>query len=521
MTIIIRAQIYFLYLKANANGTARIGESAGLIDGEYTAETYLPATGRKYRFLASPVVGATPKHWMNFNSSSSIANVGIQITGTGGTSKGFDNSTNNNPSAFWYDEQNAGNDTTIGSGNSTDPGWTAITSGTQTLENGIGYRVLVRGDRTISLTSSTPGTINPTTIWAKGTYPGYSSSSSSSQPVTINVTNSSTNKNSGINFIGNPYPSSIDWNAVTKSASVDASYIVYDPGVSGKSWTATARYRGWNGSTGGAGRYIAAGQGFMVYTTGSGTVTFEENDKTTSVAGNFFSEKLIDHVIITLAYDSAYLDESYLHFREDAVNTKDRYDLIHITNPTVNISTIDSSGESYYINSLSKLLGKRVVPISISGNPASDYKIKFTDVGTFANHRLYLKDNYTNNLVEIFEGNEFPIRITNDPLSKGKTRLELIFEPISAELKKVDNNSVIRIVYNNSSEIINLDKVKEETIGDAKIQVLNINGQEIYKKNWASEQLSSDVSTTNLSPGLYLVKITSKNYSQTFKFTKN
>ena len=64
----------------------------------------------------------------------------------------FDQSTLNAPSAFWYNEVNAGSLTDVGSSASNDPGWTAFANGnTEALTNGKGFRILIRGDRTISL----------------------------------------------------------------------------------------------------------------------------------------------------------------------------------------------------------------------------------------------------------------------------------------------------------------------------------------------------------------------------------
>lgn len=49
----------FLTLLSNATGTANIGISNGTINGNITAERYIPAIARRYRFLASPLDGGT------------------------------------------------------------------------------------------------------------------------------------------------------------------------------------------------------------------------------------------------------------------------------------------------------------------------------------------------------------------------------------------------------------------------------------------------------------------------------
>ncbi|MFM1795030.1 MAG: hypothetical protein RL642_1415 [Bacteroidota bacterium] len=513
-----------LYLES-FNSTASIGNSPGVIEGDIIVKTYIPATGRKYRFLASPVVGGTPLQWRNNGSSSSVSKVGIQITGNGGASNGFDASTTNNPSAFYYDETVAGSDTSLTSGKD-DAGWTALTKGDGSvpLENGKGYRVLVRGDRTISLTANPAPAANVTTIWVKGAYPGYLASSTSSQSITKTLSyTSGAGTNKGINLIGNPYPSTIDWNAVSKGSNVDVGYMTYDPGVTGKGWTAAPRYRAYNGTTGGAGQYISSGQGFLVYTSANSnnSITFEENDKVTNVGGGFFAEKLTNHLIVSFVYDSIYYDEAYLHFRPDATNYKDRFDIVQLLNPTVNVATIDSTGKSYNINSLGTLEKKRSVYVNIANNPVSDYKIKFNDLGTFANHQVFLKDNFKNETIEIFEGKEYPISITSDPLSNANNRLELVFEPISASLKRISNINLISLETNPVIEKLVLNNNGATEIGTAQINIINTTGQLIDTKAWETNLSDSfEYQTQKLSTGIYFIEIASKNYSQTIKFTK-
>ena len=71
----------FLTLLSDASGTANIGVSTGTISGNITAERYIPASGRRYRFLASPLVGGTTLQWRD--NAGNTSGRGIQITGTG------------------------------------------------------------------------------------------------------------------------------------------------------------------------------------------------------------------------------------------------------------------------------------------------------------------------------------------------------------------------------------------------------------------------------------------------------
>ncbi|MFY7885134.1 MAG: beta strand repeat-containing protein, partial [Dolichospermum sp.] len=148
-----------LTLSSNASGTARIGNSAGSISGELTVERYIPggSSRRRTRLISSPVVGGTAAQWRN--NGTNTAGQGIQITGTGGAGNGFDASNNsNNPASAWsYDPSFAS-----ASSNSNGADWVPFTSGSMSLTNGRGYRVLVRGDRTNDLSTQNTTTSNTT-----------------------------------------------------------------------------------------------------------------------------------------------------------------------------------------------------------------------------------------------------------------------------------------------------------------------------------------------------------------------
>ncbi len=117
----------YLRLISSATATANIASGSCItcsyISGNVAVERYVPPVSRRYRFLSSPIVSTTLDDWQNE----------MFVTGTGGSANGFDQTTSNSSSCFYYDEVTNT--------------WSTPTSTSYSLEKGKGYRIFIRGDR--------------------------------------------------------------------------------------------------------------------------------------------------------------------------------------------------------------------------------------------------------------------------------------------------------------------------------------------------------------------------------------
>ncbi len=491
-------------LKSDANGTASIANSTGTITGNITVERYIPAL-RKFRFLASPVVGATAANWRN--NGTNTAGIGTQITG-GTVGNNFDQSTTNAASAFGYNEALAGSDVTVGSGATSDPGWTAFTDGnTQALTNGKGFRILVRGDRTISLTGGV-ATPNNTTLSVTGTYPGAS--------VSIATTKTNSNTNSGFNLVGNPYPATIDWNTVTKGTDISATYTTYNP--------SSGAYVAWNGSTGSATQYIASGQAFFVQQTGAiGGITIAEANKVTNSAGNFFRNKLTDHLKVSMKYDSANYDAAYIHFRSDAQNNFDTYDGLKFQNAGVNIASVGTDGKRYNINSLASLNQTTEIPLSVLGSALTNFELNFDDVESFKNHELYLIDHYLNKMLALSNGFTYPIELSSDSASVKDGRFKIVFVQKATGINSNEKNSHAFILYPNpaASTIHLLLDAKNTNNENVSFEIFNQLGARMQQGSLDfTTAKDQTIAIDQLAQGSYFIKLHGQAQNQIIKFIK-
>lgn len=202
----------------------------------------------------------------------------------------------------------------------------------------------------------------------------------------------------GWNLVGNPYPSSIDWEATSgwTKTNVAASTYRFDGGGSGN-WAV------WNGTTGinGATQYIASGQGFFVSVNDdgstTGTLTFT-NDVRVHDNTAFFKEEPADIVKLKVSGNN-YYDETAVYFREEATvgfdNEMDARKLPGFEDSAPNIYSTTNEGMA--INVLPEVSS---VPMNVNvGLQTGTYTIETVSNGEFNN--LYLEDLSTGAITDL------------------------------------------------------------------------------------------------------------------------
>jgi len=493
-----------LTLLSSASGTARINQltSGAAVTGNITVERYIPATGRKWRFLSSPVVGGTTLQWRD--NAGTTAGRGIQITG--GNTTDYDVSTSNSPSLFRYNESSATG------GSNINAKWTSV-SGNASLTNGLGYRTYVRGDRTISLTTAVT-TTNATTIWVNGTYP--------STPVSMPVTYSAGLGN-GWNLVGNPFPCQIDWNAASGwgKTNVSSTFWIFNP--------TTNSYGSFDGTTtiNGVTRYIGSGQAFFIQTNGASPVlTADESVKVSSTPAVLLKTSEQNSLRIQLVKDSTERDETVIRFMEnksDEFNANDDV-LKYAMNANVNISSyygVDKYTMVNYLNS--RNLKTKVVALGAWVSKAGVYTMNFNQIEDFdANINIYLKDNYNNTLTDLRLKNTYEFNVEEgNAASTADGRLEVIFVNTSTSIEEALAGLTPKMeVYPNPAVDVLHVSLSNVNFKESTVSIYNVSGQEVMSTNMVGKTKSLDIE--KLSNGVYMVKVTNSatGYSNTIKFVK-
>jgi hypothetical protein len=379
------------------------------VSGNVTVQRYMaiegPGKGRIYRYIASPLQAAT------------VVDIQKEISITGtftGTSKCSGCTTA--ASMFSYNEKILTDLNKNGIADA-DDGYEGfpIASNTEVLTPGKGYAMFVRGNLMTTALWDVRGQINAGNI----------------TPVTFPLTFTSSGKidNDGWNLVGNPFPSTIDWDAAkgwTKT-NVDAAIYIRDNGLTN---TQIAAWNGVTGTNGGSSR-IAMGQGFWVKANGNGTPVLkaDENVKAAGTQTTFYRKATPENLLrITLA-NTTTRDEAVVHFRDDASEKFDSHaDALKLANATFNLSSLMADGQALAINSLPALGCNNSIKLNVTDIAAGNYTLNFSEYETFpAALQISLTDNFTNSTINVRDTKSYSFAVTSQAASYGNNRFTVNF----------------------------------------------------------------------------------------------
>jgi hypothetical protein len=494
-----------LTLKSSSTSTARIAalSSGSAITGTITAERFIPANGRRWRFLSSPVVGGTSLQWRDNGGNTSGR--GTQITGS---TVNDDVSTKNQASAYKYNESSSNGAADI------DKKWETI-DGNTSLVNGNGYRVFIRGDRSISL-SVANATNNVTTLWVSGSNP----SSPVSLPVTYNPT-----LGNGWNLVGNPFPSPIDWNANSGWTKTNISNTIWIWNPLNNSYGSFDGTTNTNAVT----RYIASGQAFFVRANGlNPLLSAGESVKVGNTPSNMFKTPENNSLRIklsTVLYESNQSDETVVRFMDGKSDNFDNYEDVSkpFMNPEVNVSSFFGQDKYAMVNYLdTKSINAKIVPLSAWVVSEGIYTMSFSQIDGFnSDINIYLKDNYKNTITDLRVNDTYAFNVDAQKESTQDGRLELIFVNKTSSVESVlaGRKASLNVYPNPAIDVLNIE-VLNANFKNSVVTIYNVSGVEVMSVDMIGNKKSLDIE--KLTSGAYLVKVsnTENGYTNTVKFIK-
>jgi len=303
---------------------------------------------------------------------------------------------------------------------------------------------------------------------------------------TASLTRTADGFDNGWNLVGNPYPSSIDWEATagwTKTNLNNAIYIENNGG-----W---ATYIGGAGVNGGT-RYIASGQGFFVAVSDgqtTGTLGFS-NDVRVHDNTTFFKEEPAYLVKLKVS-GNGFSDETVVYFKEEATigfdGQLDAYKIPSFEESAPYIYSTANQGMA--INVLPEVT---TVPMNVKvGTETGTFTIEALSTGEFS--ELNLKDLSTGVITDLNSDS-----YTFNYIPGVDNRFELHFGPLG--VNDLANNLYNVYSYNKEIHVI----TPNTTSGN--ITVYDMMGKEV-----ASQSISGTDNVITLSQSAhYIVKVISE-----------
>ena len=466
----------FLTLEADATKAARVAQSAGIISGLVTVETYIPGGSAGWSLLGSGgLSGVTINDWDDDFDLTCLDCTASSYTAANGSFFA---------SVQGYDEPIQGFNTTI--------------SKTDVITPGKGFWVYI-GINTI--------TANPFTI--TNTY-------------TLNqgsITYPITNSGDTYNLIANPYASPIDFDLFRahNSSLIKTQMYGHNRTVSG-SYVAGSGVPGTNGVN----KTIPAGQAFYVGALSAGTVTFTEAMKTTSNTITVLRSSSLAHslklkikasdnnsdetIIASSSNASLYYDSDYDCKK---VNLAPSYFGVS-NNKFTSIST-KIGNDVFSINDIGVITNTITVSLQAKALMSGQYTISAEDTSNFYGC-VIIKDK----LLNVYNDLMINPYVFNLNDTNSSNRFELILcpyiQPVTVKELNESNNILISQDENGAFVKTSFDQ-NTKTI----ISVYNILGQKMTKDIILNEASAITRLEINNHNQILFVKVVANNQSVTKK----
>jgi hypothetical protein len=451
-----------LIIRSDANGTGSFIDN-GVINGAGTAKVeryltgYTNITDVKYHFISTPVVAQPIQPGF-------VADPPLS---------GDDFYEWDEPSAAWINTKN-------GSGS-----WN---TGFETVfEPGKGYMASYPADMTKQFT----GNLNTH-------LPG------SPMTITCSWNDPASGGGGGWNLLGNPYPSAIDWNLVTRGNGIDNALYYYDASV--ENYRYYIQYLpGF--ALGNGSQYIPAMQGFMVHASNPGdhTISIDNSCRVHQSLSIYYKNSVSMKNVLKLKVENEdRVDELFVLLRNDAGpefdGLYDAYKLLSLNPAVPQVYSITPDKTELAVNTLPGNEGNLVVPVGFRAGTNGTFTITAEGTHSFDPGTMItiedLKTGTTRNLAKD------PAYIFTAGSNDTPERFLLHFSGING-INGQFQQPGIRIYANNHIVYI----LPGQNFHGGMATLYTLSGQEILKRKLLGPELTSF--HVDVYPGLYLVKVIS------------
>ncbi len=446
------AASYLVNLESDQNITALIVDNGGNFIGDINMKRYVQ-NSLGHHFLSSPVSNATVSQ-LNDDISLDLSNTPF-------------------PNIYYYDETDPSTDYEVG--------WLAPSSLSHNMSKAEGYTLYFNASNAITLDMEGTPTTGPVTRALDYTA-GASPPTGATSP-------------QGWNFVGNPYPSPLDFDVLISgaSSSVENGCYTWDPVSS-----AYYSYVGGISSPASFNNYIHSMQGFWVRTSANVNLVFDNSMrltdpslitspflKTNSFNGPIFRLSLVGHSSTC---------ETVVAYRDMASNGYDKeFDAHYLKSEQAGRVELASAVNTdlLRINSLSDDLSKNVsIPLMNKVSVDSSYSIKLTEFLRFdSGTELYIEDK---NLNIYHKLNDSEYSFNSNPADRtDRFVLHLIVDGTTINTQKIESKEGAKIYKCDESLCLEFSK---QTAMDLTLSIYSKSGKLTYRKKLNEGQIKYSLS---------------------------
>ena len=194
----------------------------------------------------------------------------------------------------------------------------------------------------------------------------------------------------GFNLVGNPYPSYLDWNLVTKTNVSNTMWFRTKEGGVYKFYTYVANSGAGVGSPASVTNKIPPMQAFWVRvnTEGTGSIAVDNNMRShKDVAGNIMkaSSESSQKLLRLQVSNGVNTDETVLYFNANASDAFDQFDAQKRSNDELSVPEIFTQvgTEQLVINGMKEIKYNTEIPIGFSTDQANNFSISANEISNF------------------------------------------------------------------------------------------------------------------------------------------
>ncbi|MBM3435088.1 MAG: hypothetical protein FJY07_02595 [Bacteroidetes bacterium] len=307
----------------------------------------------------------------------------------------------------------------------------------------------------------------------------------------ISVTHLSTGTDQGWNFVGNPYPSALDWDGSGWTKTNVNNTIYFYSGTIGMN--NYHYYIGSGGETPGFGvndgtRYIPAMQGFFIHASAAGTLGVLNSARVHSGQAFYKGAAITEYPVIRLvASGNELTDEMAIRFLAEASTEFDEhYDAYKLFGDNYpQIFSYVSNQTQLAVNSLPSYDEETTIPVGFMPPTEGAYTIMVTEMSNFeSGTELILEDLKTGNIQKISDAQ--PYTFNSSPIDE-YNRFNLHFDNNMAVHENPSDQGINVYSYRKNVCIIYKDGLKGtvivyDLIGKEVVREI-LNGESVRKIN--------------------------------------